>query len=178
MFTIQETEDGNRLQMVAIRAAQGSDVEAITAIYNEAVRTTTASFDLAPRTLEDRRAWFDGHDKNHPVLVAEVDGDVVGWASLSRFGDREGYDGTAEISLYVCESERGKGIGRDLLAATLAAGENTNLRTVIARITSENEISLRLHRSAGFERAGVLRKAGFKFGRLLDVVFMQYFFDG
>ena len=93
-----------------IRKAQLADMPAITDIYNEAVLTTTSSFDLSPRTIEDRTKWFESHDERHPVLVAIVDGDVAGWASLTRWSDKGAYADTAETSFFVRSAYRGRGI--------------------------------------------------------------------
>jgi len=159
--------------MVIIRPAQLSDLGAITAIYNEAILTTVATFDTEPKSESERAAWFSAHDARHPVLVAESEGQVVGWASLSKWSDRLAYADTAEISLYVHSSRRGQGIGKQLIAAIVAEGEKAALHTLIARIAAGNEASVRLHRAAGFELIGVMREVGRKFGQLLDIHLMQ-----
>ena len=84
----------------------------MTAIYNEVVLTTTATFDTEVKTGSERRPWFEAHGERHPILVAESDGGVVGWASLSRWSERPAYDDTAETSFYVKAEYRGRGIGR------------------------------------------------------------------
>ena len=99
-------------ESVEIRTAEPGDLEAITEIYNEAILTTTATFDVEPKTLADRRDWFQKHGGRYPILVAVVADRVVGWASLSRFSERSAYDETAETSFYVESSLRGRGIGR------------------------------------------------------------------
>ncbi|MCA9049917.1 MAG: GNAT family N-acetyltransferase, partial [Planctomycetaceae bacterium] len=78
----------------SIRLAEHSDAVAIAEIYNEAIRTTTATFDTEPKSVEDRRQWLEQHDQRHPVWVAEVDGSVVGWASISAWSDRPAYNDT------------------------------------------------------------------------------------
>ncbi len=159
--------------MVTIRPAGWDDLPAITKIYNEAVLTTTATFDTEPKTVDQRADWFRAHGERHPVLVAEAGGQVVGWASLSAWSPRRAYDDTAEVSLYVLASQRGQGIGRRLMAAVLAAGRQAGLHTILARVTEGNAVSVGLHHSAGFELVGVMREVGFKFGRRLDVHLMQ-----
>ncbi len=159
--------------MFATRRATVADLKAITDIYNEAVVTTDATFDLETRTEEEQGVWLAGHDAMHPVLVAELDGMVVGWASLSKWSSRSAYAGTAEISLYIKEEFRGKGAGRKLLEDIMLEGEKVGLHTVLARITTGNTVSIRLHESAGFEQVGVMREVGQKFGRMLDVLLMQ-----
>jgi len=156
-----------------IRPAQPDDLNAITEVYNEAVLTTTATFDTEPRTVEEQSAWFATHIPRYPVLVADSDGNVIGWASLSRWSDRNAYAGTVEVSLYVKEEFRGRGTGRKLLEEIIREGEKSGFHTVIARINTGNEVSIHLHKSVGFENIGIMREVGMKFGRLLDVTIMQ-----
>ena len=158
---------------VTVRRAEPGDVPAITVIYNEAILTTEASFDTEPKTLEEQDAWFSRHDSCHPIMVAEQDGAITGWASLSDWSDRCAYANTAEISLYVKEEYRGMGTGRKLMEAIIREGQKAGLHAVIARIVAGNDISIHLHESFGFEHVGIMREVGWKFGRLLDVVLMQ-----
>ena len=159
--------------MFTTRPATVEDLKAVTDIYNEAVLTTDATFDLEPKTEDEQGAWLAGHDRMHPVLVAELDGVVVGWASLSEWSSRSAYAGTAEISLYIKEEFRGRGAGRRLLEDIMREGEKAGLHTVLARITTGNAVSIYLHESVGFEHVGVMREVGQKFGRMLDVLLMQ-----
>ncbi len=159
--------------MLIIRPARPDDLNAITKIYNEAILTTDATFDTEPKTDEEQRTWFINHGPKNPILVAELDSTVVGWASLSDWSDRCAYSDTAEISLYVKENSRGKGIGKKLLEEIIQEGEKVGLHTIIARITTGNQQSIHLHENLGFEHIGVMREVGRKFGRLLDVLLMQ-----
>jgi L-amino acid N-acyltransferase YncA len=158
-----------------VRAASSADLPAILEIYNHAVLHTTASYDYEPRTLEHRQAWFESHQQtNLPVYVGCLeDGNVVGWSSLSRFHDRAGYRFTVENSIYIAEPHRGKGIGGRLLAPLIEAAEERGLRAIIAGIDGENAASVRLHAKFGFEQVGRLKRVGFKFGRWLDVIYME-----
>jgi len=158
-----------------IRPATSADLPAINDIYNDAVEHATATFDLEPWTIQQRRAWLNEHAGNdrYPVLVAEVDGRVVGWASLSPFSDRKAYDITAESSVYVHSDFRGQGIGRTLFGAILDAGRAAGLHSVVGRVSADNAVSIALSESIGYETVGVIRHAGRKFGRLLDVHIMQ-----
>jgi L-amino acid N-acyltransferase len=159
--------------MLILRRAKMEDLNRITLIYNEAVQTTVATFDTEPKTIEEQRAWFENHGPNYPVFVAEEDGIVSGWASLSKWSERRAYSGTAEISLYVKEEFRGRGIGRQLMEAIVEEGERVGLHTVIARIAGENSVSIHLHETLGFKQIGVMKEVGRKFGKLLDVNLMQ-----
>jgi L-amino acid N-acyltransferase len=163
--------------MSLIRRAGKDDIPAITAIYNEAIRTTTATFDTEEKTLVEQEAWFRDHGRKNPVMVAEHEGRIVAWASLSKWSDRCAYKDTAEVSLYVAEDQRGKGIGTELLRRVLAEGERSGLHSVIARITQDNDVSLRLHASLGFVPIGVMHEVGEKFGRRLDVHLMEKIFE-
>jgi phosphinothricin acetyltransferase len=159
--------------MVTIRAACEGDLDAIGAIYNEAVLTTTATFDIEPRTPEEQRAWFDSRGPRHPILVAEVGGEVVGWACLSRWSDRPAYDDTTETSFYVAASHRGQGIGRALKESLIVEARRLGFHTLIARVAAGSDASLHLNMSLGFELVGTLREVGLKFGRRLDVHILQ-----
>jgi L-amino acid N-acyltransferase len=156
-----------------IRPAKASDVDAICEIYNEAIRTTTATFDTAPRSLERQRQWFESHGPRFPILVAAKNGVVVGWACLTRWSERPAYDITAETSFYVHSEHRGQGIGRRLKQALIDEARRLGFHSLIARVAEGSEASLHLNLSMGFERVGVLRQVGRKFDRLLDVVLLQ-----
>jgi phosphinothricin acetyltransferase len=159
--------------MVNIRPATLADLDAITAIYNEAILTTTATFDLEPQTREDRQGWFDDHDERHPILVAEVENQVVGWASLSVWNRRAAYAKTAETSMYVKEEFRGQGIGRQLKQAVIAEAKRLGYHTLIAGVAEGSDASLHLNLSFGFEEVGTFQEVGYKFGKLLDVTYLQ-----
>jgi len=165
------------MNMLTIRQATLEDLGAITDIYNAAILETVATFDTEPKTLEEQRGWFANHGGKYRILVAEQEGVVVGWASLSRWSDRCAYSDTAEVSLYVKEEHWGKGIGGKLLGAIIQEGEKLGFHTVIARIAEGNEVSVHLFESAGFEHIGIMREVGRKFGRLLDVYLMQRIYD-
>ena len=162
--------------MPAIREARREDLVTITEIYNEAIVKTVATFDTEPKSIEEQRVWFDRHNASYPILVAEDQRLVVGWASLSMWSDRCGYSDTAEISLYVKEEYRSRGIGRKLLGAILKKGKNVGLHTVIARIVGNNQASIHLCDVFGFVHIGTMREVGRKFGKLLDVDLMQKIF--
>ncbi|MCX6006613.1 MAG: GNAT family N-acetyltransferase [Chloroflexi bacterium] len=162
--------------MVVIRKASAADVLAITEIYNDAILNLTATFDTQPKTLEEQNKWFEDHRAQFPVLVAEQEGRIAGWASLSRWSDRCAYSGTAEGSLYINAKDRNTGLGRKLLSAILDEGQKVGLHTVIARIVEGNAASIHLCESLGFTHIGTMREVGRKFGKLLDVQMMQKIF--
>lgn len=160
-----------------IRRAVLEDLPSIVDIYNEAIVTTTATFDTEPKTLPERLAWFQSHGERHPILVAETDGAVVGWASLTRWSERPAYDDTAETSFYVKAEHRGRGIGRSLKDAIIQEARRLRFHTLIARVAGESHESFHLNESLGFEKVGTLKEVGRKFGRLLDVHIFQKILD-
>jgi L-amino acid N-acyltransferase len=159
-----------------VRAANDADGEAMRAIYNDAVATTVATFDTEPRSREEQLRWLREHRPPYVALVAESEGEVVGWASLSRWSERRAYAGTAEVSLYVAAPRRGAGIGRLLLARLLEEGERAGFHTLLARVADGNAISLHLHTALGFRSVGVMKEVGMKFGRRIDVHLLQRIF--
>lgn len=158
-----------------IRPATLDDCPGILAVYNEAVLTTTATYDYEARTLEHRRDWFVARQRNgFPVLVAvDVAGRVAGWSALNPYHDRIGYRFTVENSVYVAAESRGRGLGSRLLAPLIPAGESRGFHVIIAAIDADNAVSLHLHERHGFMTVGRFRRVGFKFGRWLDVVYME-----
>lgn len=158
-----------------IRSATVADLTAILDIYNHAVVHTTASYDYEPWNRQRREEWFEDHVRNnYPVLVAEnSDGRILGWGSLSRFHSRPGYRFTAEDSIYIAEDARGRGLGKQLLAPLIDAAREREFHSIIGLIDAQNEASIRLHARFGFEKAAYLKQVGHKFGRWLDVVYMQ-----
>ena len=159
--------------MTTYRPATEADQPAILDIYNESVLNGTSTFDTEPRTMERQMVWFRNHKHNHPVMVAEQQGMVVGWASMSPWSDRSAYDQTVEVSVYVHRDHRGNGIGGSLLEMVTLEGKKCGNHTVISRITQGNEVSVHLHEKYGYRIVGTLKECGFKFGRYLDVVMMQ-----
>ncbi len=158
---------------IQIRRAELDDLDAITEIYNEAILTTTATFDMEPKSKADRLEWLCAHGERYPVLVAVVGGRVVGRASLSPYSDRRAYDGTAETSFYVKSESRGQGAGRQLKGAIIDEARRLRFHTLIARVAEGSEESLHVNASFGFVHVGTLKEVGRKFGRLLDVHFLQ-----
>lgn len=165
--------------MATIRPAQHSDLAAITRIYNTAGVGTTASYALDPVTLEDRTAWFERLTAaEFPVLVLELDGEVIGYASYGPFRPLAGYDHTVEHSLYIAEGHRSSGRGRMLMNALLDYAQGRGVHVMVGVIDGGNDESIEFHRRLGFEESGKLPQVGRKFGRWLDAVFMTRVFDG
>ena len=162
------------MSAVSLRAAQVSDAEAIAVIYNYEVETSTATFDLVPRSIEAQREWITVRSGAFSALVADDSAaGVIGFAALSTYRDRAGYRTTVENSVYVHRDYQRRGIGRLLLGALLETARDSGFHTVIARIDSQSSGSLALHESLGFVTVGIERQIGRKFGRWLDSVIMQ-----
>lgn len=159
------------MKQMVIRTADRKDMEALLSIYNYEVENGVATFDLHPRTMEERLEWFRGHNvENHPLIVAELDGQVAGYASLSQYRDKEAYGATVELSVYVDAGYRRRGVARALMKAILdEARERDDIHTVVSVITGGNEASFVLHREFGFVHCGTIREVGKKFGRMLDI---------
>jgi phosphinothricin acetyltransferase len=167
----------NLNKSIIIRKAELSDMDAITEIYNEAILTTTATFDTEPKSISERTQWFQSHDDRHPIIVALLDKKVVGWASLSKWSDRPAYNDTAETSFYVKAEYQNQGIGRKLKQAIIEKAQQLKFHTLVARVAGESNVSLHLNESFGFVHIGTLKEVGRKFGKLLDVHILQKILD-
>ena len=156
-----------------VRAATTADLVAINDIYNHFVPRSACTYQEELETIEDRRAWFAEHGPTHPVTVAAVAGDVVGWGCLSPYRTRSAYRFTVENSVYVRHDMQRRGIGRLLLADLIERGRAAGHHTIVAVIDAEQAGSIALHQSMGFCDGGELRELGFKFGRWLNVRYLQ-----
>lgn len=159
-----------------IRPARPADLPALLEIYNDAVVHTTSSWDLLPWTPVEHAEWYATKaEHGHPVLVADDDGNVVGYSAYGPFRAKAGYSRTMEHSVYVLASHRGRGIGRALLVAVIEAARADGVHSLIGGLSADNEVSLALHRSLGFVEVGRLPEVGRKFDRWLDLVLLQLF---
>lgn len=161
------------LSRARIRPATMADLGAINRIYNYYVDCSTCTYAEAHTTAAERQTWFAAHGPAHPVTVMELDGSVLAWASLSPYHLRSGYRFTVENSLYVDPAYQRRGIGARLLADLIARAASAGHRVVIAAIDSEQQPSLALHAKFAFRQVGRLEKVGYKFGRWLDVIYLQ-----
>ena len=195
--------DSSNPRDLSIRTVRADDLDHVINLLNREVMGGVNIFRFAPLDAEAARRWWKLHGSGrYQALVAEHPGtpgehpgtpgehpgtpgehprnrdtgspQVVGWAAFAPHSAYEGYDRTAEISVWVDAPFRGQGIGKVLMRALLATCHERNLRTIVSRIEASNLASLRLHESIGFTHVGVLKDVGEKFGRSLDVVLMQY----
>ncbi len=157
-----------------IRIATLADLEPTLEIYNHAVLHTTASYDYDPRSLLEHQRWYaDKLEHGFPLLVAEQGGQVVGFATYSGFRAKIGYQYTLEHSVYVHPEFQGRGVGSALMPPLLEAAWARGAHVLMAGIDSSNAGSIAFHRRYGFVEVATLREVGFKFGRWLDLTFMQ-----
>lgn len=147
----------------------------ILAIFNEAIANSTALYDYKPRTADSMVGWFDAKSRGkHPVIGVENDaGELMGFASYGPFRAWPAYKYTVEHSVYVDTRFRGQGAGRMLLGALILAAERQDYHVMVGGIDASNAVSIKLHESLGFTTCGVVKHAGFKFGRWLDLAFYQ-----
>jgi len=158
---------------VQLRLATQADLPIINDIYNHYVVNSTCTYQMEPERMEDRLKWFAAHGPKHPGTVAEGEGKVLGWGSLSQFHRRATYANTVENSIYVHHEQRRKGIGSVILADQIRRTREIGHRTILAIIDADQAGSIGLHERFGFARAAHLKQLGFKFNRWLDVVYMQ-----
>lgn len=159
---------------VAVRDAVDEDIGAIVAITNDAILTSTANWNLRPVTVEQRLGWMEERRAGgYPVLVAERDGEIAGFASFGQFRPFEGYLHTVEHGIYVARTARRRGVGTALLGALVERAGAFGAHVMVAGIEARNEASLALHARFGFVRVGLMPEVGRKFDRWLDLVLMQ-----
>jgi L-amino acid N-acyltransferase YncA len=160
---------------ISIRDARDSDLPAILAIYNDAVLNTMAIWNETLVDLANRQAWLNERTAaGFPVLVAHGDaGEVLGYASYGTWRAIEGFRHTVEHSVYVRSDQRGQGLGPLLMQALIKRAQTAKLHVMVAAIESQNSASIRLHERLGFITTGQMPQVGRKFGRWLDLTFMQ-----
>ena len=162
-----------------IRLASENDLEAILAIYNDAILNTTAVYTYKEKTLEERQHWFYlKQEEGFPLWVYEHDEKVVGYATYGSFREWPAYKYTVEHSVYVHKDFRKHGFGRALLETIIEDANTKGYATIIAGIDASNANSIYLHEKLGFNAAGIVHKAGYKFGQWLDLAFYELLLDG
>jgi L-amino acid N-acyltransferase len=160
--------------MITIRPMKEADLPQTLVIYNDIILHTTAVYSYHPHTIQMREDWYAAKIKEgYPVFVAESEGKVVGFSSFGPFRAWDAYRYTVENSIYVLADQRGKGIGKRLLEPLITTAKEKDLHAIIASIDASNSVSLQLHRSFGFEEVAHFRQVGFKFGRWLDLKFLE-----
>lgn len=161
-----------------IRDATAHDAQAIAAIYNDAVRNSTAIWNDVVVDAQNRADWIAAHYRaGEPVLILQEDGEVVGYVTYGAFRPHDGYRETVEHSVYIRADKRGGGRGRVLMEALIVAARARGKHVMVAAIDAQNTASIRLHEKIGFTSVGVMPQVGKKFGRWLDLALLQLRLD-
>lgn len=158
-----------------IRLAEQKDLSAIQRILNQAITKGVAVFDLEEKSTSDIEEWFQQYKEYYPLIIAEHEGELAGYASVSAFNKKKAYLKTGELSVYIDPNYQGLGIGKVLMKEILLKAQEQGFHTIISLITKGNERSVVLHERFGFRFVGVLEEVGFKFGQWHDVEFYQWF---
>jgi phosphinothricin acetyltransferase len=158
---------------ILIRTASEDDAAPIAEIYNQGIEDRVATYETRLRSAEDQRAWLQSIASRYPAVVAQIDGEIVGWAAAGPYRDRECYRGIGEFSMYVHRDWRGQGVGDLLLAALISEAERLGLWKLVSRIFPFNEASRALCRKHDFREVGVYEKHARLDGRWLDVVIVE-----
>jgi L-amino acid N-acyltransferase YncA len=161
------------MEGVKIRLAEERDLRAISTIYNYYVERSTCTWEEETESPQERAEWFREHGPEYPVTVVEVDGEVVAWGALSPYRSRSGYRQTVEGSIYVHQEFHRRGIGRAILTDLVQRARDAGHHTIIAAVSADQTASIGLVEAFGFAQVGRLREVGLKFGRRLDVVYLQ-----
>ncbi len=160
---------------MTIRPLQHADIEAVTEIYNEVLIHTTAIFRDTPASPQEREEWWKAQcEKGYPVMVAEEDGKILGFGSFGDFRSWPGYRFTVEATIHLCPEARRRGIGSVLLRELIAHARSLGKHMLVAGVDADNTASLNFLAKMGFEETAHMREVGYKFGRYLDLIFLQY----
>jgi phosphinothricin acetyltransferase len=159
--------------IVTVRAATPEDAEAICRIYNQGIEDRLATLETELRTPTERLDWLQSREQRHPVIVAVVEGDVVGWGSLNRFNPRPAYDHVADFSVYVERQWRGRGIGRRLLGRLIELARDLGYHKMVLAAFPSNAAGIALYKRMGFCEVGIYREQGLLDGKWVDVIVMD-----
>ncbi len=165
--------EGPKAAGVYIRTATADDAAAIAEIYNQGIEDRVATYETRRRSAEDQQAWLQSIAGRYPAVVAQIDGEIVGWAGAGPYRNRECYRGIGEFSMYVRRDRRGRGVGDLLLAGLISEAERLGLWKLLSRIFPFNEASRALCCKHGFREVGVYEKHARLDGRWLDVVIVE-----
>jgi phosphinothricin acetyltransferase len=164
--------------LLRIRPATVADAASICRIYNQGIQDRVATLETEERTPQERAEWLQARGPRHPVLVAEHEGAVAGWASLNVFNARRAYEHVADVSLYVERGSRGRGVGRQLLDALVLTARELGYHKLVLAAFPWNEAGMRAYRRAGFREVGIYKEQGRLDGRWVDTVVMEKILAG
>ena len=169
-FTYAPSTPGAELH---IRAAHFGDLPMLQEIHNQGIEDRVATLDTEPRTMADTRLWFSRHGPRHPVLVAEIDENIAGWAALNTFNPRPAYQYVADLSIYLARSWRGKGLGTRLLQALSPLASALGYHKIVLSAFPTNTAGMRLYERQGFTTVGIYKEMGLVDGRWVDTILME-----
>ena len=158
---------------VTIRPASAADAAAICAIYNQGIEDRLATLETELRTPDERRQWLAARGERHPVIVAEHEGELVGWGSLNVFNARPAYRFVADFSVYVERAWRGKGVGRVLLTRLVELGRELGYHKLVLSAFPFNTAGVALYERLGFRTVGIYKEQGLLDGRWVDTIIME-----
>ena len=161
------------METITVRRATSADAEAICIIYNQGIEDRIATLETVCRTSEERRQWIIERGTRHPVIVAQVQSQVVGWGSLNSFNPRPVYDAVADISVYVERHWRGHGLGRRLLEELTALARTLGYHKLVLAAFPSNKVGVALYERLGFTAVGIYHEQGQLDGRWVDVLIME-----
>lgn len=161
------------METTRIRKAQKEDLPAILSIYNEGIEDHIATLEENPKDLDYMTDWFEKREERYAVLVAETEGELVGWASLNPYSQRCAYSGVAELSVYVKRSHRGKGIGGSLLPALEAEAKARDFHKIVLFTFPSNSLGQGLYKKSGYREVGLFEQQGVLDGQFVDVLAME-----
>jgi L-amino acid N-acyltransferase YncA len=160
--------------MTTVRLATAADLFAINEIYNYYVTRSTCTYQLELESMEDRTAWFRDHPpERYPVVVTERQSEILGWGSLSKFRPRAAYAPTVEASVYIRHDSHRRGLGRVILTDLIERARQLGYHSIIGGASADQTASIALQESFGFRRVAHFVEVGYKFGKRLDVIYLQ-----
>src|SRR5262245_20181983 len=158
---------------VTIRSAAAGNADDICTIHNQGITDRLATLDTTERTPDGVRAWLAERGPRHPVIVADANGQIVGWGSLNPFNPRQAYDFVADFSVYVERQFRGKGIGRQILDSLIELARAAGFHKMVLSALARNDAGVGLYESTGFSHVGIYREQGMLDGQWVDVAIME-----
>ncbi|PFO08519.1 GNAT family N-acetyltransferase [Bacillus sp. AFS076308] len=156
-----------------IRSSEESDIKSIQQIYNQGIEDRIATLETEIKDFFYMKEWFEKHNGRYKVIVAESEGQIVGWASLNQYNNRCAYDGVADISVYISREFRGRGIGKKLLEDLKSLAIKNGFHKMILFTFPFNKLGQGLYKKMGFREVGVFKNQGFLDGKFVDVMAME-----
>ncbi|KOP79948.1 arsinothricin resistance N-acetyltransferase ArsN1 [Cytobacillus solani] len=159
--------------MTIVREATSTDLLSIVSIYNEGIEDRIATLETETKDLPYMQEWFDKHKNRYKVLVAEYEGNIIGWSSLNQYNNRCAYAGVADLSVYVARTFRGKGIGNMLLTAIEKCAKENHFHKIVLFTFPFNQLGQSLYQKKGYLEVGVFKNQGILDGKYVDVMAME-----